>query len=227
MALQLKTKQTDAAASGAAKRPATRGRVPTKQNINLAMVGVKRTRWWLVFVVLIAILLVAAVVAKFLVLDRLAMVSAAQAEAEAVRAQIDAYNSKIEDYGELNDLYAHYTYSGMSEEERTRVQRVEVMDLMQRTVLQRTDVSHWELKGNQLTMTVEGNTLEDINATAQKLGDDPMVSYCQVNTAVSDFTPKQAAPTENTEEPEQEIVQEKVAATIVAYLATPEEEAKK
>jgi hypothetical protein len=105
----------------------------------------------------------------------------------------------------------------MTEQERERVPRSEVMALLQRTVILRTEVSEWELKGNLLTVKVTGSTLEDINVTAQKLRDDTMVNYCQVDTAATSYTIDQSTD----DDPEL------VSATIVAYLNKVEEEAEK
>ena len=216
MPILTNSRQADAAPSGAAKKPAAfRGRVPNKANINLALVGIKRTRWWLFALVLVLILAAAAAIGKFLVYDRLEAVSAAQAEVAQVRKQIDEYNAKIEAYGELNELFAHYTFSGMTAEEQNRVDRVAAMEMIQRVVMPRTDVSQWQISGNRLTMTVEGDTLQQINLTAQKLLEEEMVSYCEVNTATTDARTRLL---ENSTE--------RVAATIVVYLVKPEEVAK-
>ena len=182
------------------------------------MVGVKKTNWALVVLVLVLIFLALGAAGKFLILDRLAEVKAAEAEADDVLLQINMVNMKIQQYGEMNDIYAHYTYTGMTEEERTRVERTEVMNLLQRTVILRTDVSKWDLSGNLLTVTVTGDTLEDINMTAQKLRDDPFVNYCQVNTAKTNTVTKYAYELDTAE---------RVAAVIVAYLNRPEEVAEK
>jgi hypothetical protein len=220
MPIELKSKQKDAPASDKPKKrkAAVRGRVPNKQSINLAMVGVKKTNWALVILVLVLIFVALGAAGKFLILDRLAEVRAAEAEADEVLTQINMVNMKIQQYGEMNDIYAHYTYTGMTEEERTRVERTEVMNLLQRTVILRTDVSKWDLSGNLLTVTVTGDTLEDINMTAQKLRDDPFVNYCQVNTAKTNTVTKYAYELDTAE---------RVAAVIVAYLNRPEEVAEK
>ncbi len=224
MAIQLNSKPKDGAAPNTAKASkapkapkAARGRIPNKQSINLAMMGVKRTNWVLVILVLLLILVAAAAVTKFLILDRLQKVEDAQAAAEDVRREISIYNAKIDSYGELNDIYPHYTFTTMTEQERERVPRSEVMALLQRTVILRTEVSEWELKGNLLTVKVTGSTLEDINVTAQKLRDDTMVNYCQVDTAATSYTIDQSTD----DDPEL------VSATIVAYLNKVEEEAEK
>lgn len=200
------------------KRPASfHGRVPTKTSINFAVVGVKRTRWWLVILVAILILAAAAAVAKFLVLDRLAEVSAAENEAADMRNQLSACYDRIEEYGELNEIYAHYTYSGMTEEELARVDRAAVMDLLQRVVFPRTDVTSWDLSGNQLAMNIEGKTLQDINLTVEKLMEDELVDYCEINNATTDTRTRRDV------RPGEEIV----TANVIVYLSKPEEVAEK
>ena len=218
MPIVTKTKQTQAAPStGAAKRAASkRGRTPTKENINLATIGVKRTRWGLGILVLVVILIAAAAIGKFLVYDRLTAVSAAESEAAEVKRQIDATQAKIDEYGELNELFAHYTYTGMTSEEQNRVDRVAVMELIERIVMPQMDVNSWTLSGNRLQMTVQADTLQRINLTAQKLLEDDMVSYCAVNTATTDSKTKLANETT-----------EKVAASIIVYLMKPKEVAGK
>lgn len=202
-----------------AKRPAAfHGRVPTKTEINFATVGVKRVRWWVLLPCVLLIVVAIAAFTKFLVLDKLAEVSAAQAEAAQMRAQLDACNERIGKYGELNDLYAHYTYSGMTEEELGRVDRVAVMELLERVVFPRTQVSTWTLNGNQLSLQIEGNTLQEINVTVQKLLEDDLVSYCEVNTAATtDSKYTRTIPTET----------DKVVANIVVYMVKPEEATQK
>ena len=218
MPILTKSKDTQAAPSDAAKRTASfRGRIPTKQNINLALVGVKRTRWGLAIPAIVLIVVLAALFGKFLVYDRLQEVAAAQAEVDAVQQQIKGYEAKIAEYGELNELFAHYTYTGMTAEELARVDRIDIMDMIKRVVMPQLEVSRWELNGNRLQMTVEGDSLQKINLTAQKLLEDELVSYCEVNTAATDAKKVQ----------NQTVTSEKVAANIVVYLVKPEEVAEK
>ncbi len=190
---------------------AARGKAPTKTYINFADLGVKHSRWWLAIPAILVILVAAAAIAKFAVIDRLAEVDAARSEASVVQAQLDLCNARIESYGELNDQYAHYTYSGMTAEELGRVDRVEVVSLLERVVYPRTDVAGWNLKGNELSLTIQGRTLQKINDTVQKLQADPMVDYCEVNTAT---TGDKARAIDK---------EEKVTANIVIYLQKPEE----
>ncbi|MBP5166606.1 MAG: hypothetical protein ILP09_05030 [Oscillospiraceae bacterium] len=194
------------------------GRIPTKETINFAVVGVKRVRWWLALIMLAVILAAAFAVGKFMVYDRLEQVNRAQKAAAEVRSELSASRARIAQYGELNDVYAHYTYSGMTEEELSLVDRVDVMELLERIVFPRTDVSEWDLNGNKLSLILAGETLQDINVTVQALLDEPMVSYCEVNTATSDFAANRSVVYDDGD---------KVLANVVIYMSKPEEVAEK
>lgn len=161
-------------------------RMPAKQMINFALIGQKRTNWRLTGPALALVALVLIAFVKFMVYDRLAAVAHVETEATAVQLELDACNARIATFGELNRLYAHYTYSGMTEEELALVDRIEVMELLEDVVLPRMKVNEWSVTGNRLTLSVEGKTLQEINYTAQELLAHELVSYCEVNTATTD-----------------------------------------
>ena len=190
------------------------GRLPKKPTINFALVGVKRFRWGVALPALALVLVAVVLFGKFMVFDRLAEVAAVEAEVAAVQARIDESKANIEKYGHLNDVYAHYTYSGMTEEELNRVDRMQVLDLLERVVFPRTPAEQWQLNGNRLTLTIEGLTLQEINLTAQALLEDDLVSYCEVNTATTDPDSSRFAM--------EHLDPDKVSASIVVYLANPE-----
>ncbi|MCR4771723.1 MAG: hypothetical protein K5855_05365 [Oscillospiraceae bacterium] len=208
------TRQKKAAPS--ARPELFRGRLPTKETINFAVVGVKRTRWWLAMIMLVVIAAAAFAIGKFLVYDRLEQVSEAQRAAAEVRSELNDSRARIAGYGELNDVYAHYTYSGMTEEELALVDRTAVMELLEHIVFPRTDVSEWDLNGNKLSLILAGDTLQEINDMVQALLEEPMVSYCEVNTATSDFAANRTVVYDDGE---------KVLANAVIYLSDPEEAA--
>ena len=169
--------------SGKIKR---RGQLPTKRSINLANLGEKPINMLLAIPGILLILVAAVLFSKFLVIDRLAEVSAAQAEVSRLRAQLDAGYAELADYDDLALLYAHYTYSGMTSEELARVDRAEVVDLIQRLILPQLGVTSWSVSGNQLTVNMTADTLQEVNLMVQKLEADELVDFCTVSTAVSD-----------------------------------------
>ena len=111
------------------KAPA-RGRLPVKRTINLATVGEKPVNPFIAVPAIVLIVVAAALFSKIAVIDRMVKVSQAQAEVSYLQSQIDAGYERIESFGELVEEYAHYTYSGMTEEELQRVDRDDVMEML-------------------------------------------------------------------------------------------------
>ena len=171
--------------STAARGKRARGHLPTKKDINLAVIGEEHINFLVALPSILLILLAAALFSKFLVYDRLQEVAAAQREVAELQEQLDAGYEELADYAELEELYAHYTYSGMTEEEKERTGRVEVLALIDRLILPQAGVEDLKITGNQMALNMSGNTLQEINLLVQKLEADPLVDFCSVTTAVS------------------------------------------
>ena len=179
MASETKTK------SKAPRAKRARGHMPTKKDINLAVIGEQHMNVLVAIPAILLILLVAALFSKFLVYDRLQEVAAAQREVIELQDQLDAGYEELADYAELAELYAHYTFSGMTEEELERIDRVEVLSLIGRLILPQAGVQDLTVSGNQMTLNMSGSTLQEINLLVQKLEADDIVDFCGVTTAVS------------------------------------------
>ncbi len=159
------------------------GKMPSKTSINLVTVGQKQVNYGVVVPLVIILALAIALFSKFLVIDRLADVARAENKVTSIQASLDAGYAELASYGDLNETYAHYTYSGFTEEELTRTSRVDVLELIRNKVLPDAQLNSWALKGNELTLVISGNSLQEINLLAQTLQDDDLVNYCTVNTA--------------------------------------------
>ena len=160
--------------------------LPAKRSINLAAAGSEKPIKVKIALPAIILIVVAAILlSKFLVVDRLIAVSRAQGEVAAVQSQLDADYAKLASFGEMTDEYAHYTYSGMTDEEMARTDRVEVLDLIQRVVLPQAALSSWSVTGNVLTLDISRANLQEINLLAQQLNEDPLVDFCTVTTAAT------------------------------------------
>ena len=148
MAIAIKSKNKKV---GVRKR---RGQMPTKRTINLANVGEKPMRVGLAIPGVLLILVLAAVFSKFLVIDRMAEVDAAQRAVYELQQKLDAGYEELADFDDLSDLYAHYTYSGFTQEELARADRVAVLKLIDDTILPYAAVSSWSVSGNELTVNM-------------------------------------------------------------------------
>ena len=159
--------------------------LPFKVSINLSAVNEKRINPMAAIPAIALILIGAALFGKFAVYDQLEKAAQARREVAQVKAQLEAGYAQVEEYGELNDVYAHYTTSGMTEEELTRTDRVAVMELLRRAVLPRTPLDSWSLSGNRLSLTISGATLEAVNQTVSAIREEPLVDYCNVSAAAT------------------------------------------
>ena len=183
--------------------------LPTKRDINLALVGQKKVNVFVAIIAFVLILAAAAVFSKFAVIDRLEKVSQAEREAAELHRQVNDGYERIAGYGELSDKYAHYTYSEMTNEELSRVDRIRIIDMLERIVAPQATIGTWSVKGNQLTVSLTAGTLQEINVISGQLSDETIVDYCTVRTATSG---------QGRNEP-----QNSVTAQITVYLKSDEE----
>lgn len=180
MALALKSKSKKA---GGLKR---RRQMPVKRTINLATQGEKKMNVGLAIPSIVLIVVIAAVFSKFLVLDRFAEVTAAQKVVFDLQTRLDQGYAELADFDDLSELYAHYTYSGFTAEELNRTDRVDILNLIRNMVLPYAEVNSWSVTGNQLTINMMGESLQQINLIVQQLEQQDLVDFCTVNTANTD-----------------------------------------
>ena len=177
MATAMKTNKKK---SGALRR---RGQIPSKRTINLAGVGEKPLRLSLAIPGIILVLLAAAAFSKFLVIDRLQDVADAQSVVYGLQRELDAGYEELSGFDDLSNLYAHYTYSGFTNEELNRTDRVDVLNLIRTMIIPYAEVSTWSVTGNQLTVNMSAESLQQINLIVQQLEAQNLVDFCTVNTA--------------------------------------------
>lgn len=180
-----------------------------KKQINLAFAGQKKKHYWVAVPAIGCIVMVAGVIGKVAVADRLVQMSEAQSAVSQMQQQVDDITAYIDSFGDLQETYAHYTYQGLTGDELSFLNRPEVLKLMTDIIFPKVMVSSWSVSGNQLSLPVTGENLSDINSLVQELEQEPIVDYCNVMTAVTDG---------NTEA---EAAADKVTGQIVIYLLDP------
>ncbi len=195
-----------------------KGSLPVKRVINLAEVDKKTIDLRIAIPAILLILAAAFLFGKFAVADRLIAVSRAEGEVAASQSELNAAYRRLDSFGELSDLYAHYTYSGMTDEEIHRTDRAEILNLLRNVVLPDVEVSAWNVKGNTLNITMTAGTLEEINHTVQKVNGNELVDFCTVSNAKTNEN-KRTVTRGNREET---VIETSVTAQVVAYLK-PEE----
>ena len=191
-----------------------KGTIPVKRVINLAEVDKKTIDLRIAIPAILLILVAAFLFGKFAVADRLIAVSRAEGEVTAAQRELDAAYRRLDSFGELSDLYAHYTYSGMNDEEIHRTDRAEILNLLRNVVLPDVEVSAWNVKGNPRNITMTAGTLEEINHTVQKVNGNELVDFCTVSNAKTNENKRTVARGDR----EETVIETSVTAQVVAYL---------
>ncbi len=123
---------------GARPKKGIGGRMPTKRSINLVVVDENKINPVKAALGIILIVALAVAFSKFLVYDRLVEVSQAQARVSQLQDQLDDTLDAVQDYGEVETVYAHYTYDGMTAAEMALVDRADVVELIS-TIIREQD----------------------------------------------------------------------------------------
>ncbi|MBP5292135.1 MAG: hypothetical protein J6Y90_05910 [Lachnospiraceae bacterium] len=159
--------------------------LPTKRSINLVYEPKDTVKATMAIPLIILGIVLGIAGSKYLIIDRFEQVAAARARVAKLEADLDAGYEELKGFDDLTEIYAKFTTSGMTDEELTRSDRVEVMTLLESVVMPRVKVANWTLSSNTLTINIAGTTLQQINLIVQSLNEDPIVRYCTVQTAVS------------------------------------------
>lgn len=156
---------------------------PTKTSINLAAIEraqsnvVANIGLFLVALVLIGIF------AKFAVIDPLAQGMASSNEVALAQAHLEALEQANADYAELNQQYARYVVTGLTEEEQNLTDRDTILDLLQEKVLNVGYLSSLKVTDNTAIVTCLGVDLAKVSSLVQDVESDRRVAHVTVSTA--------------------------------------------
>lgn len=154
----------------------------SKQTMNLAIREKNMAKSVLMVPIIAAIVLVAALVGKFGVADRLAQVSAARREVDQLKNQIVTLEAAYADMDEVKAEYNRYTYKDF---DRTLADRMDILALMEREIFPVCQVQRLSLAEKRLDLALEGSTLGDGSALVARLEADPLVDSAYVTTATA------------------------------------------
>ncbi len=156
--------------------------VASKTTLNLVFRERKFIKTAALVPVVLVIALLAALVGKFGVADRLAQVAAAQREVDDIQAQTEALRAIFADYDEVEEQYNRYTYKDF---DRTLADRMDVLALVEREIFPVCQVQRMALAEKRLDLVMEGLTLENTSGLINRLKADKLVSEVFVSTATT------------------------------------------
>ncbi len=174
------------------------------------------------FKVLIPSILAAAVIlgviGKFVVYDQFSVLAREIRKSNQLYAQIEAKNQIIRESGNLVKEYAHYTWDGMTAEEKGRVKRTDTAALVDFISEQGVDVEYYSLTGTVMTINLRAKTLESVSKLLEVIQEQEIVESSSVVYAAT--KEKEVADTTD----RVVTIDNGVEAQIYVYLVTYEEE---
>ncbi len=163
--------------------PKSKGKLPTKREINLAGVGETTLDIKTAVAAIILIIAGATIFSIFGVAGRFAKLYQAQSAAAEAERDLAESLEILAGYDMTQDEYAHYTFENMTNEEMAQVERTDVLRLLDERVIGKCEVEYWSVSENVLTLRIVGLTLEQVNRVLQDINQDELVSYSTVSTA--------------------------------------------
>lgn len=164
------------------KKPGS-DRLPSKRGMNL-YVKVKDGNSWQVILPL-AVFLAAVVfgIYRLGVVDRLNKLNDLRRENSQLSAQLDAINKKLDEYPELEEEYRRYTASYLQPDEQGLVSRERIFDMIGEAAEGIGTVTNESIESNNVGITVDINSLDDIERIQERLNDMDNIDEISVSTA--------------------------------------------
>lgn len=156
--------------------------IASKRTMNLAVREKTAAQSAMMIPMIAAIVLAAALVGKFGVVDRLAQVSAARREVDDLNNTRAALLAACADYAEVEAEYNRYTYKDF---DNSLADRMDVLALVEREVVPVCQVQRLSLAERRLDLALEGSTLGDGSALVERLEADPLVESAYITTATA------------------------------------------
>lgn len=158
-------------------------KLPYKRTINLAEHLEKKTNWLVAIPASILIIMAACLFSKLAVVDRMNQVSEAQAKVAALQSDVDLLYAKYDELDSVTEEYAHYTYSGLKEEEKQYFNRLDMVALIENRIMNKATVDNYQVKEDELIVPLRADSLETVKEIVADLEQDVLVNYCVMNSA--------------------------------------------
>ena len=163
--------------------PKVKGHYPTKTSINLVYKE-KNTKKNMAALGLFALFLVAlAIFTKFMVIDQIAAVDAAEKLYHTRQSQLSALQEANAVYDEVEYEYSHFGIGNLSEEELARHDRENMLNVIDEKVGISKGIRTIQISENTVTISFLTLELKDMSTIVSRLEESEYVSYVTVSKA--------------------------------------------
>lgn len=164
-------------------KPAKRGNInPKKRTMNFVH---HKSNFNVVKMLPVALVIIIAAAAfvKIGFLDQLDKKTRAYGELASKQEQLAMANARLTGYDEIAHEYGRYSYGWMSDSEVNLVDRIDILELVEKKIAPTATVENIAINNNVLTMNLHGITLEQTSKMVKELEASEMVERATVYSA--------------------------------------------
>lgn len=140
----------------------------------------KKVNFKVLIPAIVLILLILGAIGKFVIYDQFSELAKELQTSNELYAKIEEKNEIIRQSGEMVREYAHYTWDGMTSEERGRVKRTETAALVDFISSQGINVEYFSLSGTVMTINLHAKSLESVSKLLETIEEQEIVESSSV-----------------------------------------------
>ncbi|MCR5404061.1 MAG: hypothetical protein K6E91_09650 [Butyrivibrio sp.] len=163
-----------------------KGKIPTKQTLNLVYKEKDTGRRIFIFSVVLLFIFALTGFGWFVVRQQLSKTARDRVKYESLQAQLNELKKIQKRYDGIEEEYSHYGKSYMNAEELALQDRIDVLDVINHEISLAQGLSSIQLSGNTATVRLMSLELKEVSSIVAQLEESPIVSYVGVDTAAMD-----------------------------------------
>ena len=141
-----------------------------KNYIDFTEIFERRTINWIgLFIGVLVIAVFACLFGKFAVYDLIQSVEHKREEVAKRQELLDGYNETLEAQKDLPELYYHYTWHYMTDEEKSNVGRTVAMGIIELFKNREFELNGYSVKGNELTVEITTDSVDKLVGIIEEL----------------------------------------------------------
>lgn len=158
---------------------------PSKKSINLLVVEDRRKPLIRTFVLFGIYLVALALFVHFFVIGKILKLNQAESNYNQISSEVDNLRQANSDYEQIRADYSHYGNNYLDAEESDMQDRMDIIALLDRDLMDQKGLINVTISGNVATLTITSDMLRNVADIVATLENEDMVSYVTVSTAAS------------------------------------------
>lgn len=166
-----------------AGRPA--GRIPDKTSINLFIEEKHTGKNMAEIAIFLVFMCGVALFSKVFVQGKLDEINRLESNYHQMEAQVEEAKASLEPYEEIRAEYSHYGNGYLNTEEATLQDRMEILGLVEKELMQSDALLSMSMSGNVATLSINSAKLASVSDVTARLEESPLVTYVVVSNAAT------------------------------------------